>query len=335
MEGLVEKSAYSFNRRRVFVTGAAGFIGSHLVRRLVNAGAEVHVLLKKNSNTFRINDVIKRLHLWNGDITDYKSICLSYREIKPEIVFHLAVFRNVERASELIEPMFDINLRGTANLLMAIEDEGIDLECFVNTGTCEEYGDGPAPFEEAQRESPVSPYSASKVAATYLCQMFFKTKGLPIVTLRPFLTFGPYQSPDMFVPSVICYCIRGQDFPMTQGDQTREFNYVDDIIDAYLLVPERKNAVGEIINIGNGIEYKLRDIGEKIISMMKAKNQLLVGSLPKRPGEARNFYCSNEKAKRLLDWNPKISLDEGLAKTIEWYKNNSNLTMADICQNNV
>jgi nucleoside-diphosphate-sugar epimerase len=327
---MVEESGYSFHGKRVFVTGAAGFIGSHLVRRLVNVGAEVHIYLKNNSSIFRINDVIKRLYLWHGDMTDYKSVCLSFREIRPDIVFHLAVFRNVERDSELIEPMFEINLRGTANLLMAIEEEKINLECFVNTGTCEEYGDGPVPFEEAQRESPVSPYSASKVAATYLCQMFFKTKGLPVVTLRPFLTYGSYQSPDMFVPSVICSCIRGENFSMTQGDQTREFNYIDDIIDAYILVPGRKNVIGEIINIGNGVEYRVKEIGEKIIRMMGSKNQLFVGSLPKRPGEARNFFCSNEKAKRLLGWNPKTSLDEGLTKTIEWYRK-FGVSVANIC----
>lgn len=327
MEGVVEESKYNFNGKRVFVTGATGFIGSHLVRRLVNAGADVHILLRNNSSTYRINDVIKRLHLWHVDITDYKSLCLCYREIKPEIIFHLAVFRNVERVPELIEPMFEINLRGTANLLRAIADEGVVLECFINTGTCEEYGDGPVPFEETQRESPVSPYSASKVAATYLCQMLFKTKGMPIVTLRPFLTYGPYQLSDMFVPSLISHCIQGKNFSMTLGDQTREFNYIDDIIDAYLLVPGRKDAIGEIINIGNGIEYNVRDVGDKIISMMKSKNQLLVGSLPKRPGEARNFYCNNEKAKRLLGWSSKISLDDGLKRTIKWYRSNYNLIL--------
>jgi nucleoside-diphosphate-sugar epimerase len=146
--------------------------------------------------------------------------------------------------------------------------------------------------------------------------------GLPIVTLRPFLIYGPSQDTNMFIPSLIHHCLEGKDFPMTKGDQTREFNYVDDIVDAYLLAAFCPKAVGEIINIGNGIEYKIKDVAEIIVKMMGSPIKLLIGNLSKRPGEASHFFCSNEKAKRLLGWFPKFSLDEGLKKTIEWFTNN-------------
>lgn len=224
------------------------------------------------------------------------------------------------RDAELIEPMIDTNIKGTINLLRGIIEEKIALECFINTGTSEEYGDGTAPFREDQREIPVSPYSASKVATAYFCQMLHKSMGLPIITLRPFLTYGPYQDTDMFIPSLIQHCLEGKDFPMTEGDQTREFNYVDDIVDAYLLAATNPNAIGEIINIGNGIEYSIRDVAEKIVNMMGNPIQLLIGTLPKRAGETNHFFCNNEKAQKLLGWSPQIGLDEGLERTINRYK---------------
>ncbi|MDY6845471.1 MAG: GDP-mannose 4,6-dehydratase, partial [Thermodesulfobacteriota bacterium] len=155
-----------------------------------------------------------------------------------------------------------------------------------------------------------------------------KTMDLPIVTLRPFLAYGPYQDADMFIPSLIYHCLEKKDFPMTEGDQTREFNYVDDIIDAYLLTvayQNVQNVKGEIINIGNSIEYKIKDVAEKIVHMMGNPIRLLIGALPKRAGETSHFFCSNEKAKKLLGWEPKTTLDVGLKKTIEWYENNLNL----------
>lgn len=306
--------------KTVLITGATGFIGSHLTRRLLKTGAEVHVFQKKDSNQFRIQDIIGNLTVWYGDIRDYHTICSCIRNSRPQTIFHLAALRNVKRDIELIEPMIDINIKGTLNLIKAVIDEKVALECFINTGTCEEYGDAVVPFLEDRREIPVSPYSASKVAATYFCQMVFKTMGLPIVTLRPFLTYGPYQDTDMFIPSLIYHCLEGKDFPMTEGLQTREFNYVDDIIDAYLLAASCRDAVGEIINIGNGVEYRIRDVAEKVVRMAGNPIRLLVGTLPKRPGETSHFFCSNEKAKRLLNWSPKVSLDEGLKKTIEWHK---------------
>src|SRR4030042_4163903 len=253
----------------VLVTGAAGFIGSHLTRQLLERGAEVHILLRKNTDQFRIQDFLEYLTIWYGDLKDFQGICSCIRGSKPQIIFHLASIRNVNRTPELIEPMIDINIKGTLNLLRGVIEEQIALECFVNTGSSEEYGDGPVPFVEDQRELPVSPYSASKVAATYFCQMFSKSMGLPVITLRPFLTYGPDQDTDMFIPSLIQHCLEGKDFPMTQGDQTREFNYINDIVEAYLLAACRPQAAGEVINIGNSVEYRIKDVAEKIVDMME------------------------------------------------------------------
>jgi nucleoside-diphosphate-sugar epimerase len=310
----------SLRSKVILVTGANGFIGSHLTRKLLKEGAEVHVLIRKDANQFRIQDFIKKLTIWYGNLSDYQSIRSCIGNSRPQIIFHLAALLNVKRDPELIEPMIDINIKGTLNLLRVVTKEKIAFECFVNTGSSEEYGNGPVPFSEAQREIPVSPYSASKVATTYFCQMLYRSMGLPIVTLRPFIVYGPNQDTDMFIPSLIQHCLERKDFPMTAGGQTREFTYIDDIVEAYLRAASCPQAAGEVINIGNGIEYRIKDIAEKIVGMMGDPIKLLVGALPKRPGETDHFFCNNEKARKLLGWSPKINIDKGLERTIGWYK---------------
>jgi UDP-glucose 4-epimerase len=325
MAGLERLTAGTFDKKPVLITGANGFIGSHLARRLVKDGASVSIFVRKNSNLFRIKDILSKLAVWNGDIRDYTSVKECIQRSGPMIIYHLAGMINVTRDVSLIDPMIDVNLKGTMNIVKAVIENRIKLESFVNTGSSEEYGDGAAPFNEEQREIPVSPYSASKVSATYFCQMLHKSLGFPSVTLRPFLTYGPGQSPDMFIPSLIKHCIDGKNFVMTKGDQTREFNYVDDIVDAYILAAEKPEAIGEIINIGNGREYQIKTVAEKIVGMMGDPIVLKIGALEKRAGEAKRFFCDNRHAKEILGWDPKVGLEEGLKKTIDWYSKKTNL----------
>jgi len=307
----------------VFVTGADGFIGSHLTRRLIEDGAKVHVFLKKGVDHARLQDIASHLAVWEGDIRNFSTVVSCFKKIRPAFIFHLAALRNVARQPELLDELLDINLRGTVALLHAAFTELPRLKCFINTGTCEEYGDGPVPFREKQREAPVSPYSASKVAATYYSQMMFSSFGLPVTTLRPFLTYGPYQDADMFIPALITHCLDHKDFPMTQGDQTREFNYVSDVIDAFMCAAYRFKACrGEIINVGNGREYKVFDVAQKIVKLMGNPIRLQRGAVPKRPGEAVRFFSDPKKAYILLQWKPLVSLDHGLKKTIAWYREN-------------
>lgn len=184
------------------------------------------------------------------------------------------------------------------------------------------HGSGPVPFKEEQLSMPISPYSASKASATMFCLMYNKSLRHPIVTLRPFLTYGPNQNPTMLIPQVIISCLEKKTYKMTKGEQTRDFNYVDDVVEGYIKASTTKRAIGEIINLGWGKEYKIIDVVKKIVRMMNNPIKIEVGALPYRPGEVMHFYSSNIKAKEILGWNPKIDLDEGLKRTIEWYTEN-------------
>jgi len=304
----------------VLVTGAQGFIGSHLSRHLVNLNAEVHVFVREGGDKYRLGDIEDRVTVWHGDITCYRSMQSCLARAKPRVIFHLAAARDVTRDIRLLDPMFNANLTGTINLFRAVQEAGISPDCIVNTGSSEEYGTGQTPFVESQREMPVSPYSASKTASTHLAQMVHKSLGMPLVTLRPFLAYGPGQDTDMFVPSLIRHCLETKDFRMTAGDQTRDFVYIDDVIDAYLRAAFSSAAIGEVINVGSGVEYRIRDIAERILKKMGNPIQLLVGARDKRQGEADHFFCSNKKASDLLDWRPKTDIDEGLDRTIVWFR---------------
>lgn len=311
----------TFRNNIVLVTGGSGFIGSHLTRKLVSLKANVAVIIEPNTSLWRIEDIKDKIQIRRVDITDFKKLKTVVKKINPVKIYHLAAYVDVSRSLELAYRMGDINLRGTINLLRALIDCGDKFDCFVNTGTCEEYGDNPPPFLETHRENPVSPYSASKVCATYFCQMVYKTQKIPIVTVRPFLTYGPYQISDMLIPSLIRKCILNEEFLMTKGEQHREFNYVSDIVDGYIGASVTEKAIGQIINLGCGREYKIKDVVNLIVNLTKTRMIPKIGKLPYRPGEAMHFYCSNKKAGNLLGWQPKVSLQEGIFRTIAWYKN--------------
>lgn len=302
---------------KVLVTGISGFIGSHLVRGLLEEGAEVHGLVRGNSDLWRIQDIKGQINLCYADLRDFESVKKVISKVKPKKIIHLAAYVDVSRSFDVIDEMIAVNIIGTLNLLKAANET--DYDCFINTGSCEEYGNGLAPFREDQIPNPVSPYSASKVSTTLFCRMLYETMDLPIITVRPFLTYGPMQESNMLIPALIKKAINHEEFKMTKGEQTREFNYVDDIVDGIVKASVTKKAIGEIINIGNGNEYKVKDVVARILNIMGDPIKPLKGALPYREGETMHFYCDNTKAKEILNWTPRVSLDEGLEKTTNWY----------------
>jgi UDP-glucose 4-epimerase len=302
----------------VLITGSTGFIGSHLTRALVLRGARAHLVVRPNTTPWRIHDLLDRVTLHYADILDYKALLQIAKNVNPIKVFHLASMVNAERRFDLLTEMVKVNIQGTANLLLALQDTPID--CVINTGTCEEYGINQAPFVENQREKPVSPYSVTKVASTHIAQMMYRVSNFPVITVRPFLTYGPAQKDNMFIPALIKAALSGKQFDMTSGEQTREFNYVSDIVDGYLKAATTPSALGEVINLGNGVEYKISKVANLIMKLAGKTINLNLGALPYRPGEVMHFYSQPKKAMELLQWKPKINLKQGLIRTIEWYK---------------
>ena len=308
----------SWQGKRVLITGAGGFIGSHLARRLVGEGVQVQSILKKGESTWRLDDILDRLDVSETDVTDLQSLQTILSRFNPQVVFHLAALVDVSRSWEHVLPMITTNLVGTVNLLTALKSCAVEI--FVNTSSSEEYGNTPAPCREDQRESPLSPYSFSKLSGTHLCQMAVKAFDLPITTLRLFPTYGPFQESDMLIPSAIKTLLAGKEFNMSPGEQKREFNYVEDVVEAYLKVAVCPEARGEVINVGNGIPYRVRDVVEIIQKCTGDRGTVKVGALSYRKGEGMECFCDNLKLKELTGWSPRVPLEEGLRLTVGWSK---------------
>lgn len=307
-----------FKNLNVLVTGATGFIGSNLVRTLVQKGAKVSILKRPKSSIWRLKDIITRIEILEADLRDKRHLQIALRKKDFRVIFHLAACVKREPSVSLIKENLETNIWGTINLIDCMNR--LDIKSFVNTGTCDEYGDNPVPFHEKQRENPLSPYAASKVAASHYCQMIARTTGFPIITLRPFLTYGPFQTGDMLIPNVVASCLKSLPIQVTKGQQTREFHYISDIVDGFLLAATNKKAIGEIIDLGTGKEHTVKEVVEMIVKLTDYRLKWRLGDLPYRENEMFRFYCGGEKAKRLLKWQPKISLKDGLKKTIEWRK---------------
>src|SRR3989338_2933242 len=251
----------------VLVTGASGFIGSHLTRRLVAEGATVSIFGRENNKN--LEDIIDKLSVYKVDITKFEEVKKAIQDIKPKKVFNLAATTNLERSLEALNKAVEINLNGSLNLLMALNN--IEYDCLINVGTIEEYGINKAPFHEDKTiPEPVSPYSASKSSLTMFSKMLYNSFKIPIVILRPSKVYGPNGSVNLSLNQslitklIICGLLK-KEFNLSGGNQYRDFMYIDDAVEGFIKASITKEAIGETINLGSGKGYIIKDIVKKII----------------------------------------------------------------------
>ena len=308
--------------RRALVTGASGFIGSHLVTRLLAEGVEVHVLQRSDAPGPRLAPLLARLRVWRADVTDRDALHAAFEGAAPDLVVHLAADTTVRRTHEGwagVERSIRVNLEGTLAMVRETIEARHPVSVFVRAGGLEEYGTGATPYVETQREQPISPYSASQVAATHYCEMLQRETRTPLITLRPALVYGPAQSTDFLIPSLITSCLRGLDFDMTAGTQYRDLLYIDDLVEAFVRALTREEARG-VINVGNGIEHAVRDVAQEIVRLCGTASRLRPGARPERPGDLAHLVTSTQRSRELLAWQPAVPLTEGLVRTIAWYR---------------
>jgi UDP-glucose 4-epimerase len=229
-------------------------------------------------------------------------------------VFHVAGFSHVGRSWERVDECVQTNIQGTMNLLGALEHVEHDRLVYVGTGDV--YGNVAVPFREGGPVNPLSPYAVTKYAAEKLCQVL----GGPIVIARPFNAYGPGQTPDRIVPETIIRALRREELKTTSGTQTREFNYVGDIVDALVLLGTTPGIEGGVFNIGSGDEIAIRDVVTKILELMGDPITADIGGLPDRPRDIGRMYCDPSKARDRLGWAPRYDLRAGLEATIAWYR---------------
>ena len=319
LRGEMKRSAAADNaaqpRWRVLVTGAAGFVGAVLTRRLVADGHRVHVLLKPGTSSWRLADVERDLTLYEGDLTDEAATWEIVQAAHPDVIYHLAAHGGYSSQNDA-DAILRTNFLGTWNLLKACA--GIDYHVFVNTGSSSEYGFKDHASRETDVLEPNSYYAVSKSAQTLLCQYVARAESRPITTFRLFSVYGPFEEPSRLVPTLIRRCLEGKDLTLTDPYTARDFVYVDDVVDAYLRLDELARLSGEILNIGTGLQTPLEQIVALLLQQTGARVACHWGSMPNRIWDTRTWVGDCDKSQRLLGWKAHTSLADGLARTIGW-----------------
>ena len=309
-------------KNKYLITGGSGFVGSNIVRSLVEKGERVGVIVRNKKLSWRIEDLVSKIDIYESDILS-SSLEAIVKKIRPDFVFHLAAYGVLPQERDT-EKMVDINIKGTINLLNAIKKSPVKL--FVNTGSAVEYGTKMKKMRESDVLEPVNDYGVSKAAATLYCQKEGIKNNLPIITLRLFTPFGKYEDKNRLIPSIILDNLNGQPIRVSTPTSVRDFIYIEDVIDAYLKATKVKFMPGEILNIGFGKQHTIQDVVESIKKLTESPSKIAWGSVKQKQGfiEPKIWQADISKTKRILNWKPKYTLDQGLDKTIDWFKKNKN-----------
>jgi len=320
--------------KSVLVTGAGGFIASHLVERLVTEGAKVRAFVRYNSRgdvgLLRLlpGEVFSQLEIVAGDLRDVEAVRSAMKNV--DTVFHLGALIAIPYSYVHPREVIETNVMGTLNVLMAARELGTPR--VVHTSTSEVYGTAQyVPIDERHPLQGQSPYSASKIGADRIAESFYRSFNVPVVTIRPFNTYGPRQSARAVIPTIISQVLTRDEVKLGSLDPMRDFTFVADTVAGFLRAASADRALGEEINLGNDNTIRIGDLVEKIFGMIGKSPKVLTDTQRIRPdkSEVLKLWASNHKAKELIGWEPRISLDEGLRRTIEWISAHLDLYQPD------
>ncbi len=314
-----------WEHQRVLVTGAGGFIGSHLVERLVSLGARTRAFVRYNSagswGWLDSLPVKGEVEVVQGDLRDSDGLRRAVEGV--DVVFHLAALIGIPYSYHSPLAYVRTNVEGTVNLLQAAL--AAEVKLLVHTSTSEVYG--PARYVPMDEDHPLqgqSPYSASKIAADKMVEAFYRSFDLPVTTLRPFNTFGPRQSARAVIPTIIAQALTQPEIRLGNLSTTRDFTFVADTVSGFVLAAERPDAVGQVVNLGTGREVSILDLAKEVLNQLGRDVPIVSDAQRMRPdtSEVERLCANNRKALDLLGWSPHYRLEEGLHHTLQWVEQN-------------
>lgn len=315
------------NKRRALVTGAAGFVGSHLVEELVERGYQVRCFVRYTStnNLGFLNDMPtdKRaeVEIVSGDLRDADAIRQAAQGC--DVIFHLAALVGIPYSYVHPLEVIETNVMGTVNVLIAARDLGVGR--VIHTSTSEVYGTAIyVPIDEGHPLQGQSPYSASKIGAEKIVESFYASFGLPATVLRPFNVFGPRQSTRAVIPTIITQALAKDEIHLGNFDATRDFTFVKDTVNGFIMAAESDAAIGKTFNIGSNYEVSIGQIAEKIIRLVGRDVKLVQDEQRIRPtkSEVQRLWAENKLARETFGWQPQVTFDQGLERTIAWIGEN-------------
>jgi NAD dependent epimerase/dehydratase len=325
----------NWQEKAVLVTGAGGFIGSHLTERLARDGAQVRALVRYTSRHDRgflahlPEEQCARVRIIYGDIRDLKTVRDAVRGV--QYVFHLAASVSIPYSLQYPQAVVEANIGGTLNVLLSARDSD-SIQRVVLTSTSEVYGTARyVPIDETHPLQAQSPYAATKIAADALGISFQHSFGTPVVLVRPFNAYGPRQSMRAVIPTIIVQALTRDQVMLGALRPTRDFTYVIDTVDGFLRAAVATNAVGQVINLGSGQEISIGDLAQRIVRLLERHIPIVQDPQRLRPvGSEVERLCANSSlAQRLLGWQPEIPLDEGLRRTMSWIRTSLDLYCPD------
>jgi NAD dependent epimerase/dehydratase len=314
----------------VLVTGAGGFIGSHLVEHLVLEGARVRAFVRYNSRhdigllSFLPANRLRSAEIVAGDLRDTEAVRQATKGV--DVVFHLGALIAIPYSYLHPREVVETNVLGTLNILLAGRDLG--TRRIVHTSTSEVYGTAQyIPIDEKHPLQGQSPYSASKIGADKIAESFHRSFGLPVVTLRPFNTYGPRQSARAVIPTIVAQALASDKVRLGALEPVRDFTFVDDTVQGFLQAGLQPEAIGQEINVGAGDCRSIGDLARQILALVGRDLPIVCEEQRLRPPESEvmRLYASADKAHNMLGWKPQVPLDEGLRRTIEWIRHHLEL----------
>lgn len=306
--------------KRVLITGGTGMTGANLVRRLVAAGCRPHVTRRRPNHWGRLEELGDAVVPLDADMADTAALARAVDVAQPEVVFHLAsTFFNPPTVTP--EAHMAVNAAGTVALCQALAGSGARL---VYAGSCAVYGDGAALREDGPCD-PGSMFGVSKAAAAMAVRCLGRLGGLETVELRLFGPFGPWENARRLIPDTILSALDGREVRIGHGGQQRDFVFMEDVVDAFMLAAHAPVAPGSVFNIGSGVGRAIRDVTARVLELMGNPVPLVTGTMPPRPDEIWVISADISAAQRELEWRPKVEFDDAVLRTIRWFADNRHL----------
>ncbi len=302
---------------KVIITGATGFVGANLAARLAERGDDVYVLVRRESKLWRLAAINEKITRHEADLSDAPALERVFTAVKPEIVYHLGVYGAYSSQTDA-DLILKTAIFGTLNLIRASEIAGVRV--FVNTGSSSEYGTKDHPMSEAEILEPNSYYAVAKAAQTLLCQHVARTSPLAVITLRLFSVYGPFEEPGRLVPNVIKLALAHENIPLAAPTVARDFVYIDDVVDAYIMAAGRPDLSGEVFNIGSGVQTTIRDITDKILEATSSASEPIWGAYGGRTFDTNMWVANMSHTAKKLGFTARTSLAHGIALSVAWFK---------------